>query len=503
MWLVILGVASAPAQEAPRTGGVLRVAMIGEPPSLDAHATTATMTRQIMWHVYETLFTWDAQYTPVPMLVDRYAMSEDGRTFTFTLRRGVKFHNGKELTARDAVASLSRWGKIATAGKPVWKTVEGIEARDAQTFVIHLKEPSGVLVPSLAVTGTAIYPAEVVEAAGDGPLKEHIGTGPFRFVEHRPDRYVKVARFKDYVARADAPNGFGGRRTAYLDEILFIPVPDMSVRAAGIETGEYHYAERIKPDLHGRLSALPGIATSGIKPAIWVAGVFNHKQGPMTERKLRQAVQAALDMEPAMAAAIGNKAFFRLDPSLVVAEAPRWHSKVGAESYDQKDPAKAKRLLAEAKYAGQPIRWVTTQEYEYMYKTALVAKQQLEAVGFTIDLQVVDWATLVQRRAKPELWDIFSTAYPFNAEPTLMSWVPCQGHGWWCTADKEKALAAAMRESDPKRRRANWDKVQAAFYEEAALIKFGDFFPLAVMRKELRGHQPTVEMAFWNSWLAR
>jgi peptide/nickel transport system substrate-binding protein len=138
-----------------------------------------------------------------------------------------------------------------------------------------------------------------------------------------------------------------------------------------------------------------------------------------------------------------------------------------------------------------------------MYKTALVAKQQLEAVGLKIDLQVVDWATLAQRRLKPELWDVFSTAYPFSAEPTVSSWVPCQGHGWWCPDDKEKALAATMRESDPKKRRAAWEKVQAAFYEDAALIKFGDFLPLAVMRKELRGHQPTVEMAFWNAWLTR
>jgi peptide/nickel transport system substrate-binding protein len=437
------------------------------------------------------------------MLAEGYTVSDGGRTFTIRLRKGVKFHHGKELTAPDVVASLTRWGKIATAGKPVWKTVQSIEAKDASTVVVMLKEPSGGFIPSLAVTGTAIYPKDVLDAAGDGPLKDFIGTGPFRFVEHRPDRHVKLARFKDYVARADAPNGFGGKRTAYLDEILFIPVPDMSVRAAGMETAEYHYAERIKPDLHDRLKAIPTLVTTPIKPAIWVAGVFNHKQGILTDRRLRQAIQATLDMDPAMGAAIGNKTFYRLDPSLVVAEAPQWHSRVSAELYNQKNPEKAKRLLREAGYAGQPIRWVTTQEYEYMYKTALVARQQLETVGMKIDLQVVDWATLVQRRAKPELWDAFSTAYPFNAEPTLMSWVPCQGHGWWCPEAKEKALSATMRESDPKKRRANWEKVQAAFYEDAALIKFGDFFPMAVMRKDLRGHQPTVEMAFWNAWLAK
>jgi peptide/nickel transport system substrate-binding protein len=498
-----IGTPVASAQEPPRAGGVLKVAVIGEPPSLDPHATTATITRQIMWHVFETLFTWDAHYNAIPMLVDTYAISDSGRTYTFKLRRGVKFHNGKELVAADVVASLTRWGKIANAGKPVWRTVQSIEARDPSTVVVSLKEPSGSLVTSLAMTGTSIYPKEIIDAAGDAPLKDLIGTGPFRFVEHRPDRYVRLARFKDYAARAEPANGFGGKRTAYVDEILFIPVPDMAVRAAGVETGEYHFAERIKPDLYDRLKALPDLVTGPIKPAIWVAGVFNHKQGQMTDVRLRQAVQAALDLEPAMAAAIGNKAFYRLDPSLAVLEAPQWYSKVGAELYNQKNPEKARKLMREAGYSGRPVRWITTQEYDYMYKTALVSKQQLEAVGFKVDLQVLDWATLTQRRMKPELFDIFSTAYPFSAEPTLLSPIPCQGHGWWCPDEKEKALAVAMRESDQKKRKAAWDRVQAAFYQDVGAIKFGDFFPLAVMRKELRNHQPTVEMAFWNAWLAR
>jgi peptide/nickel transport system substrate-binding protein len=498
-----LGLDVAAAQEPPRAGGVLKIATIGEPPTLDPHATTATITKQIMWHVFETLFTWDPHYNPIPMLVDSSTISDSGLTYTFKLRRGVKFHNGKELGAQDVVASLTRWGRISNTGKPVWKTVDAILAKDASTVVIHLKQPSGTLVTSLSLTATSIYPREIVDASGDGPLKEYVGTGPFRFVDHKPDRYVRLARFKDYTARAEPPNGFGGRRTAYVDEILFIPVPDVAVRVAGIETGEYHYAERIKPDLYERLKSMPGIVPVAIKPALWPTAVFNHKQGIMTDRRLRQAIQAALDLEPAMAAAIGNKAFYRLDPSLVVAEAPQWYSRAGAELYNQKNPAKAQKLMREAGYAGQPIRWMTTQEYDYMYKTALVSKQQLEAIGFKIDLQLVDVATLTTRRWKPEVWDIFSTGYPFYPEPTAISVIPCQGQGWWCPEEKEKALAAVSRESDQKKRKAAWDRVQAVFYEDVGAIKYGDFFPLGVMRKELRGHQPTAEMALWNAWLAR
>ncbi len=502
---LVLGLGfTAHAQEAPKPGGVLKAAMIGEPPALDLHTTTAVIVQQITWHVYETLYTYDKGYNAIPLLVEGHTVGDGGRTYTFRLRRGVKFHNGKELTSADVVASLVRWGKIATSGKAVWRNVEGVEAKDPYTVAMYLKEPSGALLLGLARpnSGAVIYPKEIIDAAGDGPVKQYIGTGPFRFVEHKPDRHVKVARFKDYVPRTDPPNGFGGRRTAWVDEILFIPVPDVAVRLAGVETGEYHYAQQIKQDQYDRVRGLAGVVPGIIKPAGWSTAVLNHKQGLMTDKRIRQAFQATLDMEPIMAAGFGNKAFYRVDPSLMHQEQTQWHSRVGGEYYNQKNPARAQKLLKEAGYAGQPVRWITTKEYEWMYKNALVAKQQLEAAGFKVDLQVVDWATLVQRRNKPDLWDVFSTGITFNPEPAYNTGVQCNWPGWWCLDDKEKWLDSVARESDPKRRRAMWEKVQVLFYEDVGRVKFGDYFSLDVTRKELRGYQSTPEVAFWNVWLA-
>src|SRR5215510_14269279 len=140
--LSLLGVIPATAQEQPRVGGVLKVAMIGEPPTLDLHTTTAVITQQIMWHVFETLYTYDRQFNPIPLLVERHTVTDNGRTYTFELRRGVKFHSGREMMADDVVASLQRWGRLATPGKAIWKSVEGIEAKGAHTVVMYLKEPS-------------------------------------------------------------------------------------------------------------------------------------------------------------------------------------------------------------------------------------------------------------------------------------------------------------------------------------------------------------------------
>jgi len=503
--LVVLGAAAAPviAQEQPRTGGVFKAAMIGEPPTLDLHTTTAVIVQHITWQIYEGLFTYDRNYNPLPLLVDSHTVTDAGRTYTFKLRRGVKFHNGKELTSADVVASLKRWGRLATAGKTVFRNVEGVDAKDPNTVAMYLKEPSAALLMGLARpnNGAVVYPKEIVDAAGDNAVKEYIGTGPYRFVEHRPDRHIKLVRFKDYAARTDAPDGFGGKRTAYLDEILFIPVGDVAVRLAGVETGEYHYAQQIQQDQYDRVKALPNVRPSIIKPANWSTAVLNHKQGLMSDKRVRQAFQAALDMEPIMAAGFGNKAFYRVDPSLMFAEQPQWYSKAGADLYNQRNPAKARKLLAEAGYTGQLVRWITTKEYQWMYKNALVAKQQLEAVGFKIDLQVVDWATLVQRRNKPELWEVFSTGITFNPEPAFNTGTACNWPGWWCHPDKEQWQQAMAGEGDHKKRKAMWDKIQQIFYEDVGRVKFGDSFSLEVLRANVHGWQSKGELPLWNVWL--
>jgi peptide/nickel transport system substrate-binding protein len=499
---IALVVTAVAAQEAPRQGGILKAAMIGEPPTLDTHTTTATIAYQIAWHVVETLYTYDRQYAPIPHLAEAHTVSDGGRRYTVTLRKGVKFHNGKELTAADAAASISRWGRLHTTGKTIFKTVEAVEARDTHTLVIHLKEPSGSLLYALASPYLGIYPKSVLDAAGDQPVKEPIGTGPFRFVEHRPDRHIRVARFKDYSARPEAVDGHGGKRTAGVDEIHFLPVPEVAVRVAGIESGEYHFAQTVKQDQYDRLKTNTKIDLHVVKPSAWITASPNHKQGVMANRKIRQAFQAALDMEPIMTAAIGHKAFFRVDGALYFPEQGLFHSQVGVTGYNLKNTDRARSLLKEAGYTGQPIRWITTKEYDYMYNSALVARQQMEEVGFKVDLQVLDWATVVQRRSKPELWDLFTTGITFSPDPALTSNLQCEWPGWWCNQEKERLLAELIRENDPGKRRALIERIQAVFYEDVGRVKMGDFFTMYAAR-DLKGFQGSPFLHFWNVSLAR
>jgi peptide/nickel transport system substrate-binding protein len=500
--------AQPPSREQPRFGGVLKVAVASEPPSLDPHWTSTVATWGPMWHVFETLYTVDKDWSPIPHLAEGHTVTDGGRQYTITLRKGVRFHNGKEMTATDVVASLNRWGRMLTLGKALWKSVEAVDAKGPYEVVIHLKEPSAVLLSGLAVigNGAAIYPKEVIDATGDGQLKQFIGTGPFRFVEHKPDRHVRLARFKEYAARSEPPNGAGGKRVAYVNELLFIPVPDGAVRLAGVESGSYHYSTGIKPDQYDRLLTSRSVEPRIGSPSQWVAAMLNHKQGLMTGKKLRQAFQAALDMQPIMAAAVGHPLFYRLDPALSPPELVLWHSKAGGAAYNQKDKEKARRLLKEAGYAGQPVRWLTTQEVESFYKTALVAKQQLEEAGFKIDLQVLDWATIMHRIPKPELFDVYSNGVPWGLgyDPALHFILQCTSFTGWCLEEKERLLGELARETDLRRRKTIIDRIQVLFYEDVGQIKFGDLFNMSVVRKELRGDFRSVPFFyFWNAWLEK
>jgi peptide/nickel transport system substrate-binding protein len=139
-----------------------------------------------------------------------------------------------------------------------------------------------------------------------------------------------------------------------------------------------------------------------------------------------------------------------------------------------------------------------------MYKNALVAKQQLEEAGFKIDLQVVDWATLVQRRNKPELYDVFSTGLVFGAYPPQATSLQCNWPGWWCNEEKDKLVAQMSAETDPAKRKALMDKIQAIFYDDVGRVKLGDYFSLDVNRKEMRGEfRQSIVTFFWNAWLAK
>lgn len=503
-----LGLAPLASNAAPSTpvrGGVLRVAHIGEPPTLDLHWTTAVITSDIASNIFEGLFGIDSKFEVKPVLVDRWSMTKDRLTYTFHLRQGIKFHNGRDLTAEDVLASLTRWGRVAVGGRRVFSAVDSLTSPDPLTVVIRLKEPYALLPLELAysVQAAAIYPKDVVDEAGAGPARRFVGTGPYRFVEHLPDRHIRLDRFEGYQARAEAGDGFSGRKAAYFDSINFYPVSDTATRIAGVKRGDYHLADSIPQDEYDRLRADPDVVPSIPNAPAWLPAIFNHRAGLMMDRRIRQAFQAAIDHEAIMHSAVGPRRFWRLDPGLMPKEHPMWND-AGSQFYNKKDPDRARKLLEEAGYKREPIRWITTMEYAVVGTAAQVAKPMLERAGFVVDLQVVDWATLLARRGRPELWDVFQTWFSFQPDPAFQLVLQPGWPGWYNNRDMNAMMTLLRRHPDPTVRLGLWKRMQRLWYEDAGSIKFGDFFMMHLHRRELRDYvNIPVAHVLWNAWLER
>jgi peptide/nickel transport system substrate-binding protein len=498
--LLVAAPRGAAAQEG-KPGGTLRVATIGEPPGLDPMLPYGILAQHISKHIYENLFTFDANWRPAPMLAAGYRTSADGKTYTLQIRRGVKFHDGSALDAADVVASLQRWVQLESTAKSLLApNLEGIRAVDPETVELKLKAPSSVLIYMLAADAAPVYPSELVQKFGNQPLKEHVGTGPYRFVQWLPDRHIELARYDGYAARDEAASGFAGKRVAYHDTIRFIPVPDVSVRVAGVQSGQYDVALDINPDMYETLKNDQRVRSILIRPFGWPFFAMNKAQGAFADARLRRAFLATLDMDQLMAAGFGNPALYEVNGSIYPKQIADWYTTAGTEPYNQKAPAKARQMLQEAGYDGRPIRVITSRQYDFLYKISLVAAQQARAAGFNIDLQVVEWATLVERRQKPDQYEIFVTFNSMSPAPPLYQlWLFEFWPGWWKNPEKDQLLAQFGAATDPARRVEIWTSVQKVIWSEVPIVKVGDFFGYALASPKLAGIQEIYTMPFWNT----
>jgi len=399
------------------------------------------------------------------------------------------------MTSEDVIPSLKRWGQRSIRAKALFASLADLRAVDKYTVELKLKEKSAVVVISLAVPGNfaAIYPKEIAEKfPAENKITEYIGTGPFKLAEWKPDQHIRMVRFDDYKSRAEKPTGYGGGKVAYVDEIRWMPVPDVATRVAQIETGELDIAEDLNLDAYDRLGRNPNVRPLAAKPYFWLVAVFNKKEGLGTNQKLRQAWQAAIDIEPIMKAVAGGRSdFYRMDSSLIFQEIAEWHTKIPGLPWNERNKEKAKRLLKESGYKGEPFRFITTQEYKWMYDFALLTKQQLEDVGFNIDLQVLDWSTLVQRRNNPKEYDAFTTGIGMSAmyDPTHHDIVSCTWPGWNCDQESRVSRPSWRKRSTQEAQRP-LEKQTKLFYEKVPVIRYGDLFGLRAIRTTVKDFNP-------------
>ena len=349
---------------------------------------------------------------------------------------------------------------------------------------------------SMNNAAAVIYPQENIKGAD---LAAPIGTGPYKVNEYKADQYLQLVRYDGYSSSTSAIDGASGPRERYLDEINFIPVGDVSTRLEGLLSGQFDFAESIAAESYDRLDSSSNAEPVLLAPYGWPMWVINHKKGIMTDLNVRKALQAALPAEDMLYAAFGDEKFYKADGALYQ-EGFVWNSDAGLENYGSGDTNKANGFLKSSSYDGSPLRILTSKQYMWHFKTAEVAKVYLEQAGFNVQMDVVDWATLCQRRNNPDLLDVFLSHSPYIPEPSLNGTMQSTYRAGWTNGEKEYLMSQFTSVTDTAERAAIWAQIQENYFNDVGFIKLGSFNSLRGKSVALKGVPETPWPFFWNAY---
>lgn len=508
-----LASASSPAY-AQSTGKTLKVVPHANLAILDPVWTTAYMSRNHGYMIYDTLFGTDAQGKIQPQMVDKYVVSKDQKTWTFTLRDGLEFHDGKPVTAEDAIASIKRWASRDTFGGIMARSVNSFDVVNAKTFKIVLKEPFGVMLEALGKPSSNVLfvmPKRIADTPGTEQIKESIGSGPYKFVtaEFKPGERAVYIKNDKYQPRSEPASGTTGGKNVYVDRVEWVILRDAQTQLNALTAGEVDMIEQPAFEQYATLKTNPNIQIVDPQPAGFQYILrFNHLHAPFDNVKIRQAAMLALGQEAHLITQVGAPGMYKFCKSMYPCGTPLASEATGLYT-GTANPAAAKKLLAEAGYKGETVVLMRPTDLASISKLPLVAKQQLEAGGFKVDMQQMDWATLVARRAKKDApdkggWNVFMTAW--NAgdilNPLTMAMMNAKGDTGWFGWQKDDALEAikvkfaqAATDADKKKYA---EQAQLRAIETVSHVALGQYNNPAALRKNISGLLPAGANVYWN-----
>lgn len=510
--LVALGQAPpSGAQEQPRRGGELRVASYGDPGTLDPHITTLVPALRDRNQFCETLIAWDAQGREAPMLADSWESAPDGLTWTFRLRRGVKFHGGEALTSADVKYSFERILKVSPR-KTDYNMIKEIRTPDEHTVQFVLGARTSAFFPALAM-----YWAQVVEdESTEKQVKETGGvqvpncTGPFKVAEYKRGQHLRLVRHEGYVPRSEKPSGMAGARVPYVDSILVTFVLDANVAALQLQQGEIHYVQRLLPEQVDQLRQVSGVEVVSAPGTQWAALYFNMTRPWTQKREFRQAVAAALDYVEL------DKAVFygqgKPNNSMIPESQGQWRTPEHARMHPH-DPARARGLLKQAGYGGEPIDFLCLKEtVSDLYCQTMQA--QLAKVGIGVKLNYLEQAAgldqvYARRRNQKPTWDLTMLAgSAFRPDPDQHYYtrVHTSAHvGMYSNVAYDALVEEARKETAFEKRKAMYARAQTMIMDDVPMIVLGNVPHIAAYSKRLRGvdvRDPHFDY-YWNIWFAR
>jgi peptide/nickel transport system substrate-binding protein len=507
--LFLMALIAGPAQ----AQSTLKVVPLNELKILDPIWTTAYATRDHGYLVYDTLLGTDENFAPKPQMADSWTVSGDQLTWTFVLREGLKWSNGTPVTADDCVASLRRWAVRDTQGQDLAKVWKNLIAKDSKTIVIELNQPFPMMLQALAkqtAIPTFMMPRRIAETDPFQPIKDPIGSGPFVF---KQDEWVlgsKAVYVKNpyYVPRKEAPSGTAGGKIAKVDRIELVSLPDTGTAMNALQAGEVDYWLNPPADMLKLLEGNARIKLQIKDPAGLLAFLrLNHLAAPTNNKKLRQAILAAVDQKQIMLATVGDPRYFKVCNSLYPCGSP-WSTEAGNAIAKNHSIAEAKALLKSAGYKQEKVVILQAVDSDLNNTLALMVADSLKRAGINVELQPMDYQTLVGRRGKKDPignggWSMFATngiaIDYFDPFSVLLSGAGEKGWPGWVNDPQIEALKRQFAaEGDTAKRKEIADKIQVLAYDTVAYVPLGMVNLPVAFRDTVSGIVPSALNLYWN-----
>jgi peptide/nickel transport system substrate-binding protein len=493
----------------------LRAVMHSDLKIVDPIFTTAYITRNHGYMIYDTLFTTDAKGEIQPQMVDKYSVSDDKLKWTFTLRDGLLFHDGAPVTTEDVIASLQRWGSRDATGQKLMSFVKAMTPTDQKTFEISLNAPTGLMLLALGKPSSNvpfIMPKRIAQTPGGEQIKEYVGSGAFVFKvdEWKPGDKAVYVKFDKYKPRNEPPSGLAGGHVAKVDRVEWITMPEQQTAVNALIAGEIDLIEQPRHDLLPTLGKAKDVKLFDQNPLGNQFSLrFNVQQKPFDNPKIRAALYEAFNQEDFLQATVGDPKYYKVCKAMFICGTPL-ASEDGMKDKLESNLNKARALLKEGGYDGTPVVLLHSTDLQILTNLAPVAKSLMEKVGFKVDMQSSDWQTVVARRVKKEPtsaggWNVMLTSWVsadvLNPVSTSFVNASCDkaNFGWPCDEQLEKLRDDFARETDPGKQKAIATSVQARVVSEYPTHVFlGQWYQPVALRSNITGMLESPAVVLWN-----
>ncbi|UCF97848.1 MAG: hypothetical protein JSV89_22210 [Spirochaetaceae bacterium] len=465
------GTAAANAQQEEK---VLEFALQGNPDTLDPHKTAGTLTFQTLKSIYDTLVEPDPSEKIVPALAEKWQISSDGLTWTFTLRQGVKFHNGDTLSSADVKATFDRLMKEETASPKAadYKAIAAVEAPNSSTVVFKLSTPNSPLLATLASGWSAILPKRLIDSGHDFG-NQPVGTGPFRFVEWVRDSRVVLEKNPDYWMK-DLPK---------LDGVNINIITEQTVAVQGLMSGQLDVAYRIDPDAVPQLEANPDTKVETRLTALTLVMSINCSRPQLNDLRVRQAINHAIDKQKVLDTVYGGGEIIG-----TFTDHGNAYYKDFTDLYPY-NPARARQLLKEAGVGpDREFELFLPQNYELHVKAGEMYQAMLTEVGMNVQIRLVDWSTWLSDVYRNANYDLTVIGHTGKLDPdgTLGGYgIPEKRYVRWDNSRAAELIAQGAKVSGFENRKKIYDEVLELMAREVPFMYLGSNYEFNAMRNNV------------------